>query len=206
MTPQPQATGQLTGTQLQTVLLTQSYFPAGYTLSSQTAVDSGGSLSSSPATYDLATATCAAFVQNLGSTGFGETAMAANSFTAQSQAYDQLVYQFGSAGAASGFVSGIKALAGRCHSFTVTDNGSTGTFSLSAVDGAPVGGHPSIELTQSGKIGSSSIVLNMLLSASGVDVFAGAAAGVGASAPTGMATSTIVYTLMKRQAAAAQLG
>jgi hypothetical protein len=206
MTPLPQASGQLTGTQLQTVLLTQSYFPAGYTLSSQSAVDSGGSLSSSPATYDLATVSCATFVEHLGSTGFGETAMAANTFSAQSQAYDQVVYQFGSADAASGFVSGIKALAGRCHSFSVPDNGTTGTFSLSAVDSAPVGGHPSIELTQSGRIGASSIVLNMLLSASGTDVFAGAAAGVGATAPTGMATSTIVYTLMKRQAAAAVLG
>ena len=206
MTPLPQASGQLTGTQLQTVLLTQSDFPAGYTLSSQTAVDSGGSLSSSPATYDLATVSCATFVEHLGSTGFGETAMAANTFSDQSQAYDQVVYQFGSTGAASGFVSGIKALAGRCRSFTVTDNGTTGTFSLSAVDGAPVGGHPSIELTQTGRLGASSIVLTMLLSASGADVFAGAAAGVGASAPTSMATSTIVYTLMKRQSAAAVLG
>jgi hypothetical protein len=205
MTPQPPASGQLTGAQLQTALLPQSSFPAGFTLSSQSAVNSGGTLSSSPATYDLATISCATFVQHLGSTGFGETAMAANSFTAQSQAFDQLVYQFGSAGAASGFVSGLKALAGRCHSFTVTDNGATGAFSLSAVDGAPVGGHPSLELRQTGKIGGSSIVLDMLLSASGVDVFAGGAVGVGASAPTGMATSTIVYTLMKRQPAAAEL-
>jgi hypothetical protein len=206
MTPQPQATGQLTGTQLENVLLPQSSFPAGFTASSASAVNSGGTLSSSPAKYDLATVGCATFLQHLGSTGFGETAMAANSFSSQSQAYDQLVYQFGSAGAASGFVSGIKSLAGRCRSFTVTVNGSNGTFSLSAADGAPAGGHPSVELAQTGKVGGSSVVLTMLLSASGVDVFAGAAVGVGASAPTGVAPSTIVYTLMKRQAAAALLG
>jgi hypothetical protein len=206
MSSQPQASGQLTGTQLNLVLLPQSDFPAGFTLSSSTAVNSGGTLTSSPAKYDLATISCATFLQHLGSTGFGETAMAANSFSAQSQAYDQVVYQFGSAGAASDFVAGIQALAGRCHSFPLTSNGATGTFSLSAADGAPVGGHPSVELRQTGKIGGSSIALTMQLSASGVDVFAGATAGVGASEPTGLATSTIVYTLMKRQPAAAELG
>jgi hypothetical protein len=206
MSSQPQASGQLTGTQLETALLPQSYFPAGFTLSSSTAVNSGAALTSSPAKYDLSTMSCATFLQHLGSTGFGETAMAANSFAAQAQAYDQLVYQFGSAAAASGFLSGVTALAGRCHSFTLTDNGATGTFALSAADGAPVGGHPSLELKQTGKIGGSSISLTMQLSASGVDVFAGATVGVGASEPTGMATSTIVYTLMKRQTAAAELG
>jgi hypothetical protein len=205
MSSQPPASGQLTGTQLETALLPQSYFPAGFTLSSSTAVNSGAALTSASATYDLATISCATFVQHLGSTGFGETAMAANSFAASSQAFDQLVYQFGSAGAASGFVSGITALAGRCHSFTLTDSGATGTFSLSAADGARVGGHPSIELKQTGKIGGSSISLTMQLSASGVDVFGGATVGVGASEPTGVTTSTIVYTLMKRQPAAAEL-
>jgi hypothetical protein len=39
-----------------------------------------------------------------------------------------------------------------------------------------------------------------------VDVFAGAAVGLGAAAPTSVAPSTIVYNLMKRQAAAAVLG
>jgi hypothetical protein len=205
MSSQPQASGQLTGTQLETALLPQSYFPAGFTLSSATAVNSGAALTSAPAKYDLATISCSTFLQHLGSAGFGETAMAANTFAAQPQAYDQLVYQFGSAGAASGFVAGIKALAGRCHTFTLTDNGATGTLSLSAADGAQVGGHPSLELRQTGKIGGSSIALTMQLSASGVDVFAGATVGVGASEPTGLATSTIVYTLMKRQAAAAEL-
>jgi len=206
MSSQPQASGQLTGTQLETALLPQSSFPAGFTLSSSNAVNSGSTLTSSPAKYHLATISCATFLQHLGSTGFGETAMAANSFAAQSQAYDQFVYQFGSAGAASDFVTEITALAGRCHSFTLTDNGATGTFSLSAADGGQVGGHPSVELRQAGKIGGSSISLTMQLSASGVDVFGAATVGVGESEPTGVATSTIVYTLMKRQVAAAELG
>lgn len=206
MSPLPSASGQLTGTQLQNVLLPQSSFPAGFTPSSSGAVSSGGALTSSPAQYDLATVDCATFINHLGNTGFGETAMASNSFVGKSQAFDQVVYQFGSAGAASGFVSGIKALAGRCHSFTATDNGATGTFSLSAADGPAIGGHPSLRLAQTGTIRGSSIVLDQLLSASGVDVFSGVAAGLGTSVPTGVATSTIVYDLMKRQAAAALLG
>jgi hypothetical protein len=204
--PVPAASGQLTGSQLETVLLTQSYFPAGFTLASSSAVSSGGSLSSSPAQYDLATISCATFVNHLGNTGFGETAMASNSFVGTQQAFDQVVYQFGSAAAASGFVAGVQSLAARCHSFTATDNGKTGHFSLSAVAGPAVGGHPSLRLVQTGTISGSSLVLDTLLSASGVDVFTGAAVGLGTSAPASPAKETIVYNLMKRQAAAAVLG
>lgn len=206
MSPVPPASGQLTGTQLQSVLLPQSSFPAGFTLSPSSAVSSGDSLSSGPAQYDLATVSCATFVNHLGNTGFGETAMASNSFAAQSEALDQIVYQFASAGAASGFVAGIKALAGRCHSFTATDSGATGSFSLSAAPAAAVAGHPSLELVQFATISGSSVVLNTLFAASGVDVFAGGTVGLGTSEPTGAANATIVYNLMKRQAAEAVLG
>ena len=205
MTPVPQASGQLTGTQLQSVLLPQSYFPAGFTLSPESAVTSGGSLLSSPAAYQLATISCATFINHLGSTGFGETAMASNSFVGQAQAFDQVVYQFGSSSEATAFVAGVRALAARCGSFTATANGASGTFSLKASPGALVGGHPSLELSQTGTLKGSSVALDTLLTASGVDVFAGAAVGVGTTAPTSMAKETIVYNLMKRQAAAAVL-
>ena len=204
--PVPMASGQLTGTQLQTVLLPQSSFPAGFALSPSSAVSSGGSLSSSPAQFDLATMSCAAFVSHLGSTGFGETAMAFNSFVGGHQAFDQMVYQFGSATAASDFVAGIKSLAARCHAFTATDNGTTGHFSLSATPGPAVGGHPSLRLVQTGTISGSGLVLDTLLTPSGVDVFAGSAVGLGTDAPASPAKQDIVYGLMKRQAAAAVLG
>ena len=132
--------------------------------------------------------------------------MAANSFVGTQQAYDQVVYQFGSAAGASDFIAGVRSLAARCHSFTATDNGATGHFSLSATAGPAVGGHPSLRLVQSGTINGSSLVLDTLLSASGVDVFTGAAVGLGTSAPASPAKETIVYGLMKRQAAAAVLG
>ena len=204
--PVPQASGQLTGTQLQTVLLPQSFFPAGFALSSSSAVSSGGSLSSSPAQYDLATISCATFVNHLGNTGFGETAMASNSFVGSQQAFDQVVYQFGTAVAASDFIAGVKSVAARCHAFTATDNGATGHFSLSAAPGPAVGGHPSLRLVQTGAIGGSTLLLDTLLTPSGVDVFAGAAVGLGTSTPASPAKQVIVYNLMKRQAAAAVLG
>jgi hypothetical protein len=207
MTPVAAASGQLTGTQLEAVLLPQSFFPAGFTLASSSQVSSGDTLTSAPPQYDPATADCTTFINNFGNTGFGETAMAAESAAAQSeQAFDQVVYQFAAPGAASAFVSGIQSLAGRCHSFTATDNGAKGTFSLRAAPGPAVGGHSSVELTESGVLNGSSLALNTLLSASGVDVFAGAAVGLGVGAPTSLATETIVYNLMKRQAAAAVLG
>ena len=206
MTPLPRASGQLTGTQLEQVLLPQAEFPAGFALAQSSAVSSGGALSSGPAQFDLATVSCGDFISHLGNTGFGETAMAANSYTAQAQAFDQVVYQFSSDTAATEFIDGIRTVAGRCHSFTATVNGTTGTFSLTATPSAEVAGHPSLELVQSGTIGGSSLTLDTLLSANGVDVFAGAAVGLGASAPASMAKQTIVYDLMKRQAAAAVLG
>jgi len=207
MTSVPAASGQLTGTQLQTVLLPQSFFPAGFTLSQSSEVSSGDTLASAPAQYDLATTDCATFVNHFGNTGFGETAMASGSAVGQSeQAFDQVVYQFGSPGAATAFVSGITSLASRCGSFTATDNGAKGTFSLRTAAGPALGGHPSLELVQSGKLNGSPLTLDTLLSASGVDVFAGAAVGLGVSAPVSLAKETIVYNLMKRQAAAAVLG
>jgi hypothetical protein len=207
MTPVAAAAGQLTGTQLESVLLPQSDFPSGFATPSTGPITSGGSLTTGPATYNLATISCAMFIEHLGAVGFGETAMVSGSVAAAGQAHDELIYQFGTAPAATAFVAGVKSLAGRCGSFTATANGVPGTFSLRAADGPAVGGHPAVELRQTGTLGTSKLVLDTLLCASGVDVFAASAVGVGgAAAPSVPANETIVYTLMRRQAAAAVLG
>ena len=207
MTPLAAATGQLTGTELESVLLPTSDFPAGFAVSSSGPVTSGGSLETGAAQYDLATVSCANFVTHLGGTGFGETAMAADSVVGADQAYDQLVYQFGSAASASAFVAGLNALAARCgSSFSATDDGESGTFRLTATPGTDVGGYSTLELVQSGSVGGSSVILDTLFSANGVDVFAAAGVGLGTGAPAEPAKETILYDLMKRQAAAAVLG
>jgi hypothetical protein len=207
MTPLAAASGQLTGTQLEQVLLPADDFPAGFATPSTGPITSGGSLTSGPAAYNLATISCATFIQHLGTVGFGETAMVSGSAGASGQAYDQFIYQFATPSAATAFVSGVQRLAGRCGSFTAQANGQNGTFSLHATPGTPVGGHPTVELVQTGTLGTSKVVLDTLLCASGVDVFAASGVGVGgAAAPAVPAKADIVYNLMKRQAAVAVLG
>jgi hypothetical protein len=207
MTPLAAASGQLTGTQLESVLLPPTDFPAGFATPSTGPITSGGSLTTGPATYDLATISCATFIEHLGTVGFGETAMVSSSSGTSGQAFDQFVYQFGTAAGATAFVAGVQSLAGRCGSFTATANGSTGRFSLRATAGSPVGGHPAVELVQTGTLGGTKQDLDTLLCASGVDVFAGGVVGLGGTPPPAAPTTqTIVYTLMQRQAAAAVLG
>jgi hypothetical protein len=206
MTPLPAAAGQLTGTDLESVLLPAADFPSGFTAASTGPVTSGGTLTSAAALYPLATVSCSDFVQHLGSTGFGETAMAADSVVGTSQAYDQVIYQFSTASAASAFVSGIRSLAGRCPSFTAPASSGTATFSLKAAPGASVAGNPTVELVQTGTESGSALTLDTLLCASGVDVFAASGVGLGVGAPAVPAKETIIYNLMKRQAAAAVLG
>jgi hypothetical protein len=208
MTPIAAATGQLTGTQLESVLLPESDFPAGFATPSTGPITSGGSLTTGAATYNLATVSCATFVQHLGTTGFGETAMVSgNAATASGQAYDELIYQFATASQATAFDAGIQSLAGRCGSFTVNANGVSGKFSLRATPGTSVGGHPTVQLFETGTLGNSKVVLDGLFCASGVDVFGAAGVGVGgAAAPSLPTKESIVYQLMQRQAAAAVLG
>lgn len=213
MTPLPAAAGQLTGTQLQSVLLPESDFPSGFATPSGGQTSSGGSLTSGKAAYNLTTMTCAEFVQHLGTPGFGETAMVAGTVASTTgttssstgQAYDQLIYQFGSPSGATAFVSGIQALAGRCTSFKLT-SGQAGTLSLSASAGSPVAGHPTVDVHETGTVSGTKEALNLLLSPSGVDVFGAGAVGANVTGtPSQVSTAAISYQLMKRQAAAAEL-
>jgi hypothetical protein len=156
---------------------------------------------------------CSSFIEHVGETGFGETAMASNSVGApvaagatSERGFDQVLYQFASASAASGFASDIRSIASRCGTFTATNNGETGKLAMKATSGPSVGGHPSVDLQESGTIGGSSVALDILFTASGVDVFGVAAVGAGTTPPTTPARDTLTYGLMKRQAAAAVLG
>jgi hypothetical protein len=206
MTPLPAATGQLTGTELKAVLLPASDFPTGYATSSSDETDSGGSLGSGPAQYPVATVSCSNFVQHLGAAGFGETAMAADSVVGANQAYDQAIYQFSSAAEATAFVAGITPLAGRCPSFAETVNGTSTTMKMQATPGDSVAGQPSVSLLQTASLSGSGLTLDSQFVASGVDVFVVSAVGFGQAAPTNPAKSAIIYNLIKRQAAAAELG
>ena len=209
MTPLPAASGQLTGTALQSVLLPASDFPSGYTASSSGATTSGGSLTSGAAQYPLATISCSNFVQHLGSTGFGETGMAADSVVGTNQAYDQVIYQFPTASEASGVrdpgSSRSRAGARRSRRPGIGSS-ATATFSLKATPGEGWPACPPSSCCRSGTVAGSAVTVDTLFCANGVDVFAAANVGLGVGAPAVPAKATIIYDLMKRQAAAAVLG
>ena len=208
MTPLPAAAGQLTGTELASVLLPASDFPAGFTASSSGATNSGGSLTSGPAQYPLATISCSDFVQHLGSTGFGETGMAADSIAGTDQAYDQAVYQFSSACGgvgvrgrdlpARGPVPVVLRAGERQRHHHHADEGHAGRFRRRPAHGRAVADRDAPD--------GSALTLDTLFTASGVDVFVVSAVGLGTGAPAVPAKETIIYNLMKRQAAAAELG
>jgi hypothetical protein len=206
--PLAAASGQLTGTQLQTVLLPQSYFPAGYTVSASSTVSSGGKVETATAAHPFATMTCAYFLEHLGDTGFGESAIASDSFAGpgSTQGFDQVVYQFPVTSQAPAFLSGARSLAGRCKSFTASDGGTTGTFTMKAAGAPSVAGHPSLDIEETGTISGAKVTLDTLFTASGTDVVAVAALGLGGLPPSAPARSSLNYALMKRQAAAAVLG
>jgi len=207
MTPLPAASGQLTGTDLESVLLPAADFPSGYAASSSGATTSGGSLTTGAAQYPLATISCSNFVQRLGSTGFGETGMASDSIVGTDQAYDQAIYQFSTAAEASAFVAGISPLAARCPSFAAPITSTTNTtMRMKAGPGDSVAGRPTVELLQTATANGSPLTLDTLFSASGVDVFVVSGVGFGKAAPTDPAKAAVIYNLMKRQAAAAVLG
>ena len=121
MTPLPDASGQLTGTQPGDGAAAGLGLPGRVHRLLVGPVNSGGIADHRRRPqYPLATVSCSDFVQHLGATGFGETAMAADSVVGTDQAYDQVIYQFSTASAASAFVAGIAPLAGRCPSFTAS--------------------------------------------------------------------------------------
>jgi hypothetical protein len=132
--------------------------------------------------------------------------MAADSVVGTDQAYDQVIYQFAAASEAKAFVAGIESLAARCTSFSAPANGGTATFALKATPGGTLAGLPTVELLQTGTVSGSALTLDTLFTASGVDAFAASGVGLGTGAPAAPSTQTIIYNLMKRQAAAAVLG
>ena len=104
-----------------------SAFPRGYRYDSSTSFNSGNRLETGPVKYRLASVSCAVFSNDFGRSGFGETAVAGNSYgtlvdnyTARSGgAYDQTVYQFISMTAARSFWRGLRSLLVRCPGFGI---------------------------------------------------------------------------------------
>jgi hypothetical protein len=126
---------QLTGSQLAAALLPARTFPPGYRYDNSTSHESGKRLETGKAKYHLARISCSTLSNVYGESGFGETAVATNSYstlvdnlTATSgAAFAQTVYQFASASAARSFWHGIRSVAVRCPGFGLATHSDHGT-------------------------------------------------------------------------------
>jgi PknH-like protein len=179
----PESTGhpvQVTGAKLKTALLPASTFGAGFKL--QESDGTGKSLWHQRATKHISTMSCVNF-EDLGLVGYGESAAAAsiienNNPTSLSDLsnllYEQAVYQFPSAKAATTFYNQAHAKYASCKSFSETNSGDTTTIKLKSIAKAKVGTYRAFQLTQGvteSAASSVSLKLNTLVTVKGTDVF-----------------------------------
>jgi hypothetical protein len=115
----------LSGTQVAARLLPPSSFPNGYKIVKSGTYNSGGRLEHGPVRHHLATFSCKTYIiKGLPRTGFGETATAASIVgNKQSQAYQQVVFQFASAKQAATFYRQLYAFTVRCRTVTASFHG-----------------------------------------------------------------------------------
>jgi len=173
----------VTGVQLKSALLPASDFPAGYEIYAKYSYDSGSHVSNSPARYDLATMPCGTFAVQLGSHGFGETAMATDEFLDQGrgQAYVQVVYQFLHPGIASTFFAGLRTTTMRCRSFTAPAFGVSTRWTQRASAAATVSGHQAMQIAQTAVASGTTSNIDYLFVLDGTDVYGTIRVGLGAA-------------------------
>ena len=200
----PPVAGKLTGNDLRSALLPQSYFPPGYTLFQADVAAAGNGATATPAKASLASVSCDGFDQQFGKPGFGETAMASEGYSgngsSSGSAFTQVIYQFATPTAAKAFVSGVQSLAVRCLSFPVSGT-SGGTLSMQAQPTASVAGLPAFRLTQTGTLAGQSVTIDAFAQ-DGPNVLVVAATGADASAPSVPALPVLLSSLQQRLAAA----
>jgi hypothetical protein len=161
-------TRQLTGTQLAAALLPATDFPVVFAPPGPPS-DSGSQLENSPARYHLATMSCDSITLRFGREGFGETAVAATgyyAFGASSTQYTQDVYQFRTAGPASSFFRGLRAIWSRCPAFTFP----TGSPRTRVSTALPADGYAAFQDRGTGMLEGSKVNVDLLSVIAGPDV------------------------------------
>ena len=194
------ALAQLTGTQLLAALVPASDFPAGYTLDKSSTYDTGSHLLTAPAKYHLATMSCVSFGTHFGTKGFGETAIAADSFSSADfgRGFGQQVYQFRTAGAASAFFSGLRAIPRRCPQFVLTQPGVNAKVATVVASAAPIAGHRTFQVHETGTFLGVKIGLSFVFTVAGTDVFIAGNLGVHGAPPASPSPRTTMARLIKR--------
>ena len=201
-------TAQLTGTQLKSALLTTTDAGSGFAASASSETDSGGALTTAAAKYKPATLSCADLLNQMGQSGFGESAMADDTLEndTSGELLNQVVYQFSSATAANVFFTSLEAKWNSCGSFTETDTSSgtttTGKVSITAAS-APSGlGDMAFANTMSATESSTTMNGTNLAVLKGSDVFILGPDKVGGGQPTDLSAQTLMQKLMSNVAAA----
>jgi len=194
---------QLTGSQLAAALLPARTFPPGYRYDKSTSHESGKRLETGKAKYHMASISCTTLSNVYGDSGFGETAIATNSystlvdnFTATSgAAFAQTVYQFASASAARSFWQGIRSVAVRCPGFGLATLGH-GTERIVKVS---IRGMQAFQADFSGSVAPlGTIRVQSLIVARGQDVIETDAMGIARTVPASPSVRTLMTRLLAR--------
>ena len=195
---------QLTGSQLAADLLSARNFPPGYRNDKSTSFDSGQRLETGQAKYHLASISCTTLSKAFSGSGFGETAVATNSYstlvdnyTATSGAvFAQTAYQFASASAARSFWQGIRSVAVRCPGFGLATRTHHGTERIVKVS---IRGTQAFQADFSGSLALvGTIRAQSLVTVRGQDVLEIDALGLGRAVPASPSLRTLMTRLLAR--------
>jgi hypothetical protein len=195
-------TVQLTGSQLAADLLPASNFPHGFRYDASTSHESGKRLETGQAKYHLATISCTTLENVYDGPGFGETAVATNSystlvdnFTATTGGvFGQSVYQFASASTARSFWLGVRSVAVRCPGF-----GAAGGHGTEQIVKASIRGTQAFQADFSASLAPiGAIRVQSLIVLRGQDVFEIDALGLGRAVPTSPSLRTLMTRLLTR--------
>jgi hypothetical protein len=194
----PGSAGQLAGSQLTRALLPAADFPSGFIVDAQSTTDSGGKLETPQVVNNINTLSCNDFDNDFLSGGFGEVAYSSDSVTNSSSnmSYGQIMYEFPSTSAASGYFNGVKALGNRCGSYTQTGGGSTGQMSMKIMSASPVNGDQTFWLDRQTTISGTTAQANVLFALDGATVVGIAASGIGAAPPSNPSPTDLLGKLI----------
>jgi hypothetical protein len=195
---------QLTGSQLAAALLPAGIFPPGYRYDKSVSYQSGKRLETGQARYHLASISCTTLSDVYGRSGFGETAVAGNSYstlvdnlTATSgAAFEQMIYQFASASAARSFWLGLRSVAVRCPGFGLKTRLGHGTERIVK---ASIRGTQAFQADFSASLAPlGTIGIQSLIVLRGQDVFETDAVALGRAVPTSPSLRTLMTRLLAR--------
>jgi hypothetical protein len=196
---------QLTGTQLTAALLTGSDVPVtGFSASSSTDVDSGGSLTTAKAKFTPSAMSCDDLQNAIGEAGFGESAMSSNALvdSATKEILSQTVYQFANTAAANTFFTTLKARWNSCGTVTLSGQDFSAKLTITATAAKSGVGQQDFANTMIGTENGTPTALFSTVAVDGPDVLIVGANKLGkTTVPTDIDTGSLLAKLIRKVAA-----